>query len=391
MSSNNSNTMLSSEKSTTISNNKFSGKDPWEMIFCNLEEINWFMSCVNSSSHNITDVDIHYCDDGLRRLLQSVATLLTFVGLISNLTTIVTLISNRSMLPDIGRFLLIHQAGVDAFVCLLGILMYSQSFMWMTGNSIVDLFLCQAWHGQALYWTAVFVSVWNVILFAVERFIKINYPFYYTRLLTRDIVKALAPIYISAVIFLLPAYLQVRYDDFCGKCFNEYYVEAIEFEHFMKFYGVFWFSIVYAIPIGILATLYTKIILNLRSTKQKVEKALLEPINGAPENENANTREMRFSVSNNQARERKIQNAEEQITKTAVAVSVVFIFSLGWDAFYCLLGFTGAIEYQFNKPLQVTGVFLTALASCTTPFIYVYTMPIFRQSLKRTVRCGNTW
>ena len=100
---------------------------------------------------------------------------------------------------------------------------------------------------------------------------------------------------------------------------------------------------------------------------------------------------MRFSVSNGQARERKIQNAEEQITKTAVAVSVVFILSLGWDAFYCLLGFTGAIEYQFNKPLQVTGVFLTALASCTTPFIYAYTMPIFRQSLKRTVRCGNTW
>ena len=108
----------------------------------------------------------------------------------------------------------------------------------------------------------------------------------------------------------------------------------------MKFYGVFWFSIVYAIPIGILATLYTKIILNLRSTKQNLEEALLEPINGAQKTENENTRKLRFSVAS-QSRERKIQNAEEQITKTAVAVSVVLILSLGWDVF---LDFCDVIE-----------------------------------------------
>ena len=88
-----------------------------------------------------------------------------------------------------------------------------------------------------------------------------------------------------------------------------------------------------------------------------------------------------------------MQNAEEQITKTAVAVSIVFVISLGWDAFYCLLGFSGAIVYEFNKPLQVTGVFLTALASCTTPFIYAYSIPaskkIAKQHFKRKFDCRS--
>ena len=37
---------------------------------------------------------------------------------------------------------------------------------------------------------------------------------------------------------------------------------------------------------------------------------------------------------------------------------------------------------EFNKPLQVTGVFLATFDSCSTPFIYAASMPIFRSSLQ---------
>ena len=354
-------------------------------MHCNLPEIHSLLSCQNLYG----DSD---CDKSYVLLLKILATVITSIGLISNLATIFTLVTNKNMLPEIGRILLIHQAGVDACVCLLGILLYSQSFMWMTGNSTFDLLLCQAWHGQAFYWTAVFVSAWNAILFAYERFLKITDPFYYMRLQPTDICKALVPMYTIAVVFLLPAYFQVKYKRCCGKCYNDLYFDNEGFKQFFSFYGIFWFITVYAVPIGILVALFIKIKRKLRSTHQTLgevfEEAEMQPINRQPSEENATNVRVRVSVVS-QRRLQNFRQIENQITNSAIAVCAVFILSLGWDAFYCLLGFTGAIKYEFNKPLQVTGVFLTSLASCATPFIYAFSMPIFRKSLKTTLRCAN--
>ena len=367
------------------SNNKCPEKDFMFHIHCNLEEIHSLLSCQSLYGHSD-------CDKSYVLLLKILATVITSIGLISNLATIFTLVTNKNLLPEISRILLIHQSGVDACVCFLGILLYSQSFMWMTDNSAFDLLLCQAWHGQAFYWTAVFVSAWNAILFAYERFLKIIDPFYYMRLLPSDIFKALVPMYTVAVIVLLPAYFQVKYDYCCGKCFNELYFDTDGFEQFFSFYGIFWFIAVYAVPIGILVALFTKIKRKLRSAHQTLEEAFeeaeMQPINGPPKEENENNVRVRVSVAS-QRRNQNFRQIENQITNSAIAVCIVFVLSLGWDAFYCLLGFTGAIKYEFNKPLQVTGVFLTSLASCATPFIYAFSMPIFRKTLKTTLLCRN--
>ena len=56
----------------------------------------------------------------------------------------------------------------------MGIGIYSQKFMWLSGDTTFDLIICQAWHGQALYWGAVLVSVWNKVLIAIERFQQCN-------------------------------------------------------------------------------------------------------------------------------------------------------------------------------------------------------------------------
>jgi len=384
-------------KSIKNSINDCPEKDLMFYMHCNLEEIHSLLSCKTLYGRK-------QCDKSYVLLLK-VATVITSIGLISNLATIFTLVKNKNMLPEIGRILLMHQAGVDACVCLLGILLYSQPFMWMTDNSTFDLLLCQAWHGQAFYWTAVFVSAWNAILFAYERFLKITDPFYYMRLLPTDICKALIPMYTIAVIFLLPAYFQVKYDHCCGKCLNEYYFDTDEFAQFFSFYGIFWFITVYAVPIGILVALFIKIKSKLRSTHQTLgevfEEAEMQPINiergmstevnqpmEQQSEENANNVRVRVSVVS-QRRAQNFRQIENQITNSAIAVCIVFVLSLGWDAFYCLLGFTGAIDYDFNKPLQVTGVFLTSLASCATPFIYAFSMPIFRRRLIATLRCAN--
>ena len=319
----------------------------------------------NTESHIYKMNDSNQITAPNHELLKSLKCTVTVAGLIGNVITFITLSINGKDLPIIGRFLLIHQATVDTFVCLMSLGMYIQPFMWMTGNTTFDFLLCQIWHGQPIYWGAVLLSVWNVVLIAHERFMLILHPFKHQTISITRISKVLAVLYLLSIMCLLPAYLQVMYDPNSKKCLNMYYIQTDDFYHFMQFYGVFWFFIVYAIPITILIVLYTKIIVQLRGMYQVSE------------------------IFKSQEEDNQIYElADRQITKTAIAIAVAFIISIGWDAFYCLLGFTGIIKYEFNKPLQVIGVFLSTLNSCTTPFIFAAFMPIFRKALKETF-CWN--
>lgn len=247
--------------------------------------------------------------------------------------------------------------------------------MWLTGYSTFDLIVCQAWHGQALYWGTVLVSVWNKVLIAIERFIvinKVNDPRKYRVITGKDVMMIFATVYMLSFIFMLPAYFWVKYESTNNppKCSDKkYYFEGKAFENFMKFYGVLWFFIVYAIPIGCVVALYRKMSTTLRKQKQGLRE-LIGPSDS-------------MTIT--------LDKANRQITRTAVAVTIAFMVSLSWDAFYCcIMGFSDDITYEFNKPLQVVGVFLATLHSCSTPFIYAATMPIFRRSLKKTFKCGKS-
>ena len=128
----------------------------------------------------------------------------------------------------------------------------------------------------------------------------------------------------------------------------------------MSFYGIFWFCIAYAIPAGLFIILYTKIIFTLRKRQQ-----VLEEVNQSS---------------------RVLDAAERQLTKAAIIVTIVFIFSLTWDTWCYLLGRFKIIHFEKNTWQSVLGVFLVAVNSRVNPFIYVGSLPVFRRSLKKTFR-----
>ena len=300
-------------------------------------------------------------------LAKTFACLVTTVGLIGNLTTLLTLAIQEKVLPKIGRILLMHQTLLDTFVCIMSLGYYSQPYMWMTGNITFDRVLCHAWHGQAVFWSVVLMSVWNVVFIAYDRFMLITHPLQHRNMRLNFIYKVFALIYILGFICLIPAFFFVKFEHPCGKfdkCVDEPFVDS---PGFWGFYGVFWFFIVYAIPIVVLLALFTKIKLQLHKNKQSFNELLNANASKPPV---GNTRALRLEM------------ADQQMTKTAIAVAIVFIISLSWDAFYCMLGFTDKIKYEFNKPFQVTGVFLATFDSCCTPFIYAASMPVFRRSLQ---------
>jgi hypothetical protein len=208
-----------------------------------------------------------------------------------------------------------------------------------------------------MYWGTVFISVWNVVFIVVERFVIVNHTYEHRNMRPTHIAITFIIMYIFSIICLLPEYLYQEYEKSSGQC-------ARALNDIMKYYGVFWFSVFYAIPITVLITLYVKIILYLQQNQETLGEVLKQ-------------------------RSSTLDIADQQVMKTTIAVTIVFALSIGWAAFYRLLDVVGVTRPYVNDIYQVIGVFLATLNSCATPIIYVTSMPIFRSSLKKTVMCTN--
>ena len=79
-----------------------------------------------------------------------------------------------------------------------------------------------------------------------------------------------------------------------------------------------------------------------------------------------------------------IDAANSLMTKTGVAVTVIFVLAYGYDVIYYILGSIGVVVYTINSPLQKIGILLVAFNSVANPFVYVLLMPAFRDSLRKT-------
>ena len=99
-------------------------------------------------------------------------------------------------------------------------------------------------------------------------------------------------------------------------------------------------------------------------------------------------RQKKFKEANQKSHVLKV--ADQQLTRTAIAVAVVFVIALSWDSWFYLLGFCKLVEYNFNTPVQIVGVFFATLNSCANPLIYAAFLPCFRRSLAKTFRLRNT-
>ena len=120
-----------------------------------------------------------------------VFTLITVLGLVANVAALYIFLRNREKFPKISRMLLQNQAVADICVCVLGIGMYTHEYwdLYMSKNAVFDSILCQTWHSQAVYWISVLVSVWALVLLAIERFLMVVYPYAHRNIKEKQIYQ----------------------------------------------------------------------------------------------------------------------------------------------------------------------------------------------------------
>ena len=323
------------------------------------------------SSANSSSCDVTTCDDVTpttpapaiakptwMRIFDACQLTCTLIGCIANLLTLFTLVAKHRGFARFILVLLRHQSLVDAWVCAMASILILQPFMWLTGVHYLDVLICYCWHGQALYWGGVTLSTYNLMAIALERFLAVCHPFKHgpvSRMSSRTMALLFAALYSVVLLVTHGTYIQTRFTD-DGRCVNEYAFEGQAIELYFFAFVIFTYLATYLVPVVFMTLLYGLVIHRL----------------------NVRIRETKLGPS------RIIDRASTELTKTAIAVTAIFIVTIGYDLHYYLLGYTGVAVYELGTPLQKVGVFLSNLNSVANPFVYALLMPMYRRAVRNT-------
>ncbi|KAK2170857.1 hypothetical protein NP493_1129g00034 [Ridgeia piscesae] len=282
---------------------------------------------------------------------------LTCIGYVANKVTFITLVKNGHMFSPAICLLLKHQALLDSWVSAMGTILLLQPPLWKTGRYGFDLVVCYVWHSQAIYWATIYMSVWNLVAIAVERYIAVCHPFKHNDFQGTPVRVSIASMYGASVIILSPSYMQVRFKD--NMCISEYLIPGKLGEDFFYGYSILCLFTLYLLPALAFMFLYGRIVMSLRRHKKTSQSGT----------------------------SKALKTVQVTITKTAFVVTLVFMVTIGFDAWSYTLGYTGVTNYEFGTPVQKIGVFFAVCNSVINPFVYLLLMPAFRDSLAKTFCC----
>ena len=123
-------------------------------------------------------------------------------------------------------------------------------------------------------------------------------------------------------------------------------------------YGLVWFFVACALPVMAYVFLYGNVVLTLYRRK----------------NSNLN-------------RSPVVDAARAAITKTAVTLTEICLFAIGFDAWYYVLGNTGVVQFEAGGEIYMVAVFLSVVNSCVNPFIYLFLTTPFLVMVFKTFSC----
>lgn len=144
-----------------------------------------------------------------RLAIDDLQLIMTSLGFAANVLTMVLLWRAGQRFTSLIKILLQHQSFVDGLICLLAIPLLTQPFNWLTGNKIYDEFMCHIWHSQVFFWSAIYVSVWNLVLVAIERYIAVIHPLQHNNFTKSKLIFVIILVYVTATIVLFSGFMQV--------------------------------------------------------------------------------------------------------------------------------------------------------------------------------------
>ena len=183
-------------------------------------------------------------------VINRVQLAITSAGFFANAATYLTLTFNGGRFSPLILLLIKHQALLDMGACGMGSLyQFLPTGRWLTGSRAVDDLICHIWHNQMIFWICMTISIWNLVLIGIERFIMICKlkPFDYLSVTRRHFFYSFVALYVACVILLIPSYLKMDLVD--GVCLTFRYSEGFWYRFYLA-YGFNNIIVFYVLPVG---------------------------------------------------------------------------------------------------------------------------------------------
>ena len=275
---------------------------------------------------------------------------LTVSGLVANSFTVFCLAKNDQLFSKITRILLIHQSLVDAFSCACAVILFVAKPYSLTGVYGLDILICMLWYGQFIFWYSIFISIYNLVLLAVERYLAICHPLKRASFTKRYVFLLIAAFYFLGVICNIGAAFQTKLSH-NGTCVNEYFLDSDVTDFFYLLFAFVITISYWVVPVFLFIFLYGTVAYTLHKRKNNAELGTSRVIN----------------------------QASRQLTRTSVVVTCIFTVAIGFDIWYYLIGKVGVVRYENNSPLQKISVWLSVFNSVVNPYVYMIMMPNYRR------------
>ena len=289
------------------------------------------------------------------KVINFIHTPIASVGVVANLVTMVTIVKHGEDFSLAVRVLLTHQALVDGLACAMATaISLEPEIFWKVNYIFIDYILCIFWHSEAIYWAVIMVSIWNLVLMAIERYIAVHYPFAYVN--RKHIVGTFVVVYVFfALYLLLSGFLRTIF--LFGRC-------GVLFMPIFQFYwSITNLFVFYLIPMVCFVFLYGRIVYTLRSRKRQRSAGQADVIDAA----------------------------SATLLRMAIAVTSVFALAIGYAQWYFTMVSTGTIPHWFVSPEERAAIVLNTCNVVANPFVYGFMLPAFRRSLKKTFGCVFAW
>lgn len=285
------------------------------------------------------------------------------VGVINNGFVVVVIMSSKSMRSGLVNLFIINQSMIDLLTSVFMMVNYPTSMNYvMVVGGLGGEFICRLWMSKLSVWSLFMSSSYNLMALTVERCMEISYPFIHMKYFTRRrmyllivAIWVIGPVY---NLFIIPTTSEVK-DGLCmlGTIWPSHTAKMAS--------GIFTFILKYAIIIIVIIICYVKMALSL---KKRVSPA--------------DTTSGMISVAEQSRAERMIK-ARNNVLKTMVIVSVVYVFCWTWNQVYILLFNLGVDVNLQNAGLYYTGIILAFLNTVINPFIYTARYKQFQKAARK--------
>jgi len=249
-------------------------------------------------------------------------------------------------------YLFLNLAFADITVAVFAIPQYVLNHIFVHPLGSVGDFLCRFVTGGNLMWTGGAASVFTLVAIAFERR-HASRPYHVGQKFSKPKLRAIVlSSWIFACLLNLPLFFIMSFDGRRNFC-----VENWPHPLLPKVYGIIWFSVVGAIPVALMAVLYSKLVYHLW-----VKSSLTSRLN------------------------HRATFIPRKATKMAITLTV--LYTICWLPNLILYILVFNISFAFyGSSLYRWTVVLTCLNSTVNPFVYTLQSRRFRASIKRALFC----